>query len=84
MTDDHARLALTDAMQLGELLTFLHDWLNGPDSSTLATSMRRFVGTDGYDLDELRRDLARFAFLLGTDDGTRAFDPSHDDPPRPG
>lgn len=30
------------------------------------------MGTDGYELDELNADLARFAFLLG-DDGDRLF-----------
>jgi len=37
-------------------------------------SLRRFIGTEGYDLDELRTDLARFGFLPGTDDGTQLFD----------
>ncbi len=62
-----------DAVELGELLTFLSDWLGGADNPTLAASFRRFVGTDGYDLTEVRTDLARFAFLLGTDDGTELF-----------
>jgi hypothetical protein len=63
-----------DATKLGELLTFLGDWLESTHSEALAASLRRFVGTEGYDLDELRTDLARFAFLLGTDDGTQLFD----------
>jgi hypothetical protein len=63
-----------DATELGELLTFLSDWLAGTDGEALAASLRRFIGTEGYDLDELRTDLARFAFLLGTDDGSRLFD----------
>lgn len=62
-----------DAAELGELLTFLNDWLGGNDHTQLAASLRRFVGTDGYDLTEIRTDLARFAFLLGTDDGTELF-----------
>lgn len=62
-----------DAVELGELLTFLNDWLGGTDNPALNASLRRFVGTDGYDLTELRADLARFAFLLGTDDGTELF-----------
>jgi len=73
MSDNPAWLAPTDAMELGELLTFLHDWLDDADSPSLATSLRRFVGADGYDLTELRTDLARFAFLLGAHDGTRTF-----------
>jgi hypothetical protein len=67
------RLDATDAAELGELLTFLSDWLNGTDSNQLAASLHRFVGTTGYDLTELRTDLARFAFLLGNDDGTQLF-----------
>lgn len=62
-----------DAIELGELLSFLDDWLGGNDTTLLAASLRRFVGTQGYDLAELRHDLTRFAFLLGTDDGTQLF-----------
>jgi hypothetical protein len=62
-----------DAVELGELLTFLSDWLAGNDQAQLSASLHRFVGTDGYDLNELRTDLARFGFLLGTDDGTELF-----------
>jgi endogenous inhibitor of DNA gyrase (YacG/DUF329 family) len=62
-----------DAIELGELLTFLGDWLGGTDNPTLAASLRRFVGTDGYDITELRADMTRFAFLLGADDGTELF-----------
>jgi hypothetical protein len=35
--------------------------------------VRRFAGTDGYDLTALRPDLARFSFLLGHDDGEQLF-----------
>jgi hypothetical protein len=66
-----------DATELGELLNSLDDWLSGTDTTLLAASIRRFVGTDGYDLTELRTDLARFTFLLGADDGTRLF--GHDE-----
>jgi hypothetical protein len=62
-----------DAIELGELLSFLGDWLGGDDTTVLAASFLRFVGTEGYDLTELRGDLARFAFLLGTDDGRQLF-----------
>jgi histidine triad (HIT) family protein len=66
-------LATTDTIELGELLTFLADWFSGTDTEQLAASLRRFVGTEGYDLTQLRNDLARFTFLLGTDDGTQLF-----------
>ena len=67
------RLDPVDAIELGEILDFLSDWFSGADSAALATSFRRFVGTDGYDFTELRTDLARFTFLLGNDDGERLF-----------
>lgn len=73
MPDHHVRMDGSDAFELGELLSFLGDWLDGNDSTLLDASLRRFVGTDGYDLTELRTDLARFTFLLGNDDGTQLF-----------
>jgi hypothetical protein len=66
-------LEIDDIIELGELLSFLTDWLGGNDTNLLAASLQRFVGTEGYDLAELRNDLARFQFLLGTDDGTQLF-----------
>jgi hypothetical protein len=39
----------------------------------LATSLARFVGSEGYDLVQLRADLVRFRFLLGGDDGHLLF-----------
>jgi len=73
MTD--IRLDAADANELAELLTFLTDWLD-QDRDRLTASLHSFVGTSGYtigyDVDMLRSDLARFAFLLG-DDGERLF-----------
>jgi hypothetical protein len=69
-----------DNTELGEMLEFLHDWFSGTDTELLAASLRRFVGTDGYDgydLTKLRTDLARFTFLLGTNDGTQLFGTDH-------
>jgi hypothetical protein len=63
-------LTITEAGELAEMLTFCADWLAGPDHDLLAASLRRFVGTDGYELAALQADLTRFAFLLG-DDGER-------------
>ncbi len=65
-----ASLDIAEAGELAEMLTFCAGWLAGPDHDVLAASLRRFVGTDGYELPALQADLARFAFLLG-DDGER-------------
>ena len=65
-------LDLTDAAELGQLLAFLNDWL-GADRPTLEGSLGRFVGAAGYDLDQLRADLHRFAFLIGDTDGQELF-----------
>jgi hypothetical protein len=64
---------LADAAELGEMLTFISQWLGGTDHAQLAASFGRFIGTQGYDLTELRTDLARFTFLLGHDDGEQLF-----------
>jgi hypothetical protein len=71
-----ARIALdlTDAAELGQLLGFLDDWL-GADRATLEPSLGRFIGLHGYDLDQLRADLRRFAFLIGDTDGEDLFGP---------
>lgn len=56
-----------DAVELRELLEFVSEWLDrGGDG--LTGSFDRFVGTDGYGVDGLRRDLSRFALLLGSSD----------------
>jgi hypothetical protein len=53
-----------DAVELGELLGFLHDWLS--TNTDAALSLRHFtLGLIG--LDELRSDLARFASVLGVE-----------------
>jgi hypothetical protein len=66
-------LDLADAAELAETLTFISQWLSGTDHAQLSASFRRFIGTHGYDLAELRTDLARFTFLLGHDDGEQLF-----------
>ena len=73
MSAARVRLALVDAAELAEALTFISQWLAGPDHTQLEASFRRFMGVDGYDLTELRTDLARFTFLLGHDDGEQLF-----------
>ena len=65
-------LDAVDAVELGETLGFIGDWL-WSDRERLAESLRRFVGIDGYDIDDLRRDLSRFGFLLGVTDGDLLF-----------
>jgi hypothetical protein len=59
-----------DAVELAELLEFVHDWL-ADAPARVAASLRRHGGP-GYGIDDLRADLARFAFLLGGD-GERLF-----------
>jgi len=59
-------------MELGQLLQFLDSWLaTGHDQ--LSESLARFVGCDGYGIESLRDDLARFTFLLGESDGEGIF-----------
>lgn len=65
-------LDVGDAVELGELLEFIGEWLVW-DRSLLAESLGRFLGIDGYDVDALRADLSRFTFLLGVDDGDLLF-----------
>ena len=66
-----------DAIELAELLQFLNDWF-GSDRADLDASLTRFVGARGYDLQQLRADLNRFAFLLGGNDGEALFQPGPD------
>lgn len=49
-------LDISDAVELAELLQFLHDWL-ASDSAQLGESLSGFVGNRAYDLVELRADL---------------------------
>jgi len=45
MTFDATGLNSEDIPELGELLAFLGDWLDGADSEALAASLRRFVAS---------------------------------------
>ena len=72
MTVRQVCLDAGDAVELGETLGFIGDWLLS-DRDGLAGSLRRFVGVDGYDIEQLRADLARFGFLLGVTDGEVLF-----------
>jgi hypothetical protein len=68
MTVPVVSLDAGDAVELGELLEFLVGWL-GFDRGRLASSFSCFMGCGGYDIDGLRSDLSRFAFVLGGNDG---------------
>jgi hypothetical protein len=61
-----------DAAELAELLQFLHDWL-AADADQLGESLSGFVGSRTYDTAQLRVDLSRFTFLLGSSDGEALF-----------
>jgi hypothetical protein len=67
-------LALDDAMELGQLLQFLDDWLT-TDHGPVNESLARFTGCGAYGAESLRDDLARFTFLLGESDGEGLFSP---------
>jgi hypothetical protein len=62
------RIDTTDALELAELLQFIKDWLT-VHQATLTPSFLAYIGHPAYDLDALRNDLDRFAFLLGGNDG---------------
>lgn len=72
MTVPQVCLDAGDAVELGELLGFLDEWL-ACDRARLAGSLGRFVGSDGYGIDQLHEDLSRFGFLLGFSDGEGLF-----------
>lgn len=72
MTVPQVCLDAGDAFELGELLGFLDNWITC-DRARLARSLGRFVGSDGYGIDQLQEDLSRFGFLLGFSDGGRLF-----------
>jgi hypothetical protein len=52
------------AIELAELLEFLHDWTT-TDHQHISESLARFTHSNAYNLDALHADLTRFAFLLG-------------------
>lgn len=58
------RLEAADAAELADMLQLLGDWL-AADHGRLAASLRAFTASSGYDLSQLRRDVDRFAILLG-------------------
>lgn len=66
-------LDLNHAAELAEMLTFLAGWLSGSQEPVLAKSLASYIGHPAYDIDDLRADLHRFAFLLGETDGEELF-----------
>jgi hypothetical protein len=65
-------LDTSDAIELAEMLQFLSDWL-AADPDHLHASLQTFLGNPTYTATDLRHDLARFTFLLGSDDGEALF-----------
>lgn len=67
-----------DAVELGELLTFLSDWL-ASDPNRLDASLHDYVAPSDHPgascrIDELRADIERYArMLLGYDTAGRFF-----------
>ena len=71
-------LDAADAVELGELLTFLNDWL-ASDPNRLDASLHDYVAAPDHigaacRIDELRADIERYArMLLGYDTAGRFF-----------
>jgi fatty-acid desaturase len=61
------------ASELTELLKFINTWL--ASDYTLNASLHQLVGHPAYDIERLKADLARFAFLLGGDHHATLFQP---------
>lgn len=72
MTVPDLQLHPSDAAELAELLQLLDDWL-GSDHDNLDASLTRFIGNSAYAASQLREDLRRFSFLLGTTDSEQLF-----------
>jgi hypothetical protein len=68
------KLDAVDAAELAEILQFLSQWL-ACDPARLGPSLEEFVGHPAYGLGEVRGDLERFVFLLGSSDGEQLFGP---------
>jgi hypothetical protein len=66
-------LDLTDAMELGQMLTFIRQWITGPTRRQLAASLHRLMRVHGYDLTRLSSGPGPFALLLGGDDSEQLF-----------
>ena len=69
MTVKQLNLEAGDAVELGEMLGFIAGWL-ASDREGIGSSLRRYVGSTAYDIEELSTDVLRFEFLLGGGDGS--------------
>jgi hypothetical protein len=68
------KLDAADAAELAEMLQFLSQWL-ARDPARLTASLAEFIGHPAYGIAQLRQDLERFVFLLGSSDGEPLFGP---------
>lgn len=71
------RIDTADVLELVEILGLLRGWFTR-DRETLDRSLVAFIGSPGYDLADLLRDLDRFRFLLGDDAEDDLFGPGLD------
>jgi hypothetical protein len=69
-----------DAAELAEMLSFLSQWL-ARDPGRLSASLEDFAGHPAYGIQQLRDDLDRFVFLLGSSDEEQFLTSDHDEPP---
>jgi hypothetical protein len=63
----------SDAAELAGMLTFPAGWLPGSQKPVLGKSLAAYAGHPACNVDDLRTDLHRFAFLLGQTDGPRTL-----------
>lgn len=66
-------LDASDAAELAGMLQFLSEWL-AVGRPLLGASLTRFIGSDAYDLRQLRTDVDQVAFLLDGSGGESLFD----------
>jgi len=59
-------LDLADAAELVGMLELISGWI-AAHHQTLDPALAAYIGSDSYDLDDLRNDIERFIFLLGGD-----------------
>jgi hypothetical protein len=49
LAETEVRLDRIEAMALGQMPTFIRQWISGPGKAQLAASLHRFLDLDGYD-----------------------------------